>query len=454
LTIQVGASLSNLSSTFGASTTWVCPANVTAVQVEAWGAGGAGGSALRTPDNGSVEYGGGGAGGAYAKKTNYPVTPGAIYYINVGVGGTNNSSVNDTTVPGGDSWFNSVNSTNLVLVLAKGGAGGESAVGNTSTTRYGIGGTGTTSNSIGDVIYAGGSGATGASSSAGGGGSGAGNAANGTTATTNLGAIAPLGGGNGGTGPTTNSTIGGNGFGPGGGGSGARASGTLNAGGVGGSGQIILTVQAVAKASQVITFGLDPATATVGDPARTLIATSSAAGLEVTLTSSDTRVATITSRNTLNIVGAGTATITATQTGDGNYEAALPVSVILTVSPGGTPYSTWNGGSSTVTSDLLMKYALGGAAGPTATGAPSSTSLTGTTFSMTALVRTDDLKLGIVPKATTSLGGAWDYPVTTTGKNEGVNQLGVTTGWERKVFTVTRSANTKIFMKIEVSYSP
>jgi hypothetical protein len=73
---------------------------------------------------------------------------------------------------------------------------------------------------------------------------------------------------------------------------------------------------------------------------------------------------------------------------------------------------------------------------------------------MTALVRTDDLKLGIVPKATTSLAGVWDYPVTTTGKNEGVSQLGVTTGWERKVFTVTRSANTKIFMKIEVSYSP
>jgi hypothetical protein len=107
-----------------------------------------------------------------------------------------------------------------------------------------------------------------------------------------------------------------------------------------------------------------------------------------------------------------------------------------------------------VTSDLLMKYALGGAAGPEATGEASSTSLAGTTFSMTTLVRTDDMKLGIVPKATTSLVGAWDYPVTTTGKNEGVSQLGVTTGWERKVFTVNRLANTKIFMKIEVSYSP
>ena len=88
----------------------------------------------------------------------------------------------------------------------------------------------------------------------------------------------------------------------------------------------------MAKVPQTITFELDPATAKVGDAARPLIATSSS-GLLVTLNSSDPNVATITSGNTLNIVGVGTATLTATQTGDGNYEAALPVSVILTVSP-------------------------------------------------------------------------------------------------------------------------
>jgi hypothetical protein len=102
-------------------------------------------------------------------------------------------------------------------------------------------------------------------------------------------------------------------------------------------------VQAVAKASQVITFGLDPATATVGDDARTLIASSSS-GLPVTLISSNPDVATIIG-NTLNIVGEGTATITATQEGDGNYEAAIPVSVSLTVSPD------------------VLKYAFGSASG-------------------------------------------------------------------------------------------
>jgi hypothetical protein len=230
----------------GGSTTWVCPTNVTAVQVECWGAGGAGGSALRTPDSGSVQYGGGGAGGAYAKKTNYSVTPGTTYYLNVGVGGVNNSSINDTTVSGGDSWFNSVNSTNSLSVLAKGGAGGESAVGNNTTTRYGLGGVGTASNSIGDVIYAGGSGATGSSTGSGGGGSGAGYGVIGAIADGSVGGTAPSGGGNGGTGVADKSVAGGSGGFTGGGGGGARSStNNVSAGGVGGTGQVIVSVKTI-----------------------------------------------------------------------------------------------------------------------------------------------------------------------------------------------------------------
>jgi PKD repeat protein len=230
---------------FTSSGTWVCPANVTSVKVECWGGGGAGGSASRNPGTVNTEYGGGGAGGAYTKCNSYPVIPGNTYYISVGSGGFNNSAVNDTTVPGSDSWFNSINAPSTII-LAKGGAGGESAVGNTTTTRYGVGGTGTTTGSTGDVVYAGGSGATGAASAAGGGGSSAGTTVKGNDATTNIGATAPAGGGNGGTGPTTSSANGGDGFAPGGGGSGARDASLLGAervrdGGRGASGQVTLS---------------------------------------------------------------------------------------------------------------------------------------------------------------------------------------------------------------------
>jgi hypothetical protein len=455
LTITVAASASDVSLTYNSSTTWTCPANVTAVQVEAWGAGGAGGSALRSPDTGSVEYGGGGAGGAYAKKTNYPVSPGTSYYINVGVGGTNNSSVNDTTVPGGDSWFNSVNSTNLALVLAKGGPGGESAVGNTGTTRYGIGGTGTTSNSIGDIIYAGGGGATGASSSAGGGGSGAGNAANGTTATTNVGAVAPLGGGNGGTGPTNNSTIGGNGFGPGGGGSGARASGTLNAGGVGGSGQIILTVQAIAKADQSITFGA-LSKKTYGDSSFALTATASS-GFGVTYTSLDPSVASI-SGSTVTILKAGSTTITASQSGNENYNAAPSVPQILTVSAtsSGTTFASWSGNAA-VTSESVYKYAFG-AADTTSAPKEMTSSITPTTLSLTAVVRTDDPKLVVAPISRSSLSGDWTTSDKTVNEqdagDQNLNGLPLGPGLFRRVYSVARDNDSKRFLKLEVRYTP
>ncbi len=278
LTVTVALVISDLVSNFTTTGTWTCPANVTAIQVECWGGGGAGGSALRIPDSGSIEYGGGGAGGGYAKLNSTTVTPGTTYFISVGAGGVNNSAVNDTTVAGGDSWINATN-TPSTTIIAKGGAGGESAIGNTSTTRYGVGGTGTATGSVGDIVYAGGNGATSASSIAGGGGSSAGTGASGTAATSNAGATAPSGGGDGGTGQTISSGGGGNGSAPGGGGSGARASGTQQAGGTGGAGKIVLTVKTLSSTvilgSLAQTFDGTPKAAT---------ATTTPAGLAVNFT--------------------------------------------------------------------------------------------------------------------------------------------------------------------------
>ncbi len=452
LRIQVGSSLSNLSTTYGETTAWVCPANVTAVQVEAWGAGGAGGSGSK-PVSGNA-FGGGGAGGSYAKKSSVSVVPGTSYTISIGEGGVSAISPSLTTVSGGDSWFGS---GAVASCLAKGGAGGQSVISSGSGI-VGSGGVGSSAGSVGDVFFAGGNGLVGQGSptNTGGGGGGSGTTLSaGGSATSYLGATGVSGGGAGGNGKdSTGNGDGLQGGSPGGGGGGARGSsvGSQTLGGKGGAGQVVLTVVGMAKVPQTITFGLDPATANVGDLPRTLIATSSS-GLTVTLTSSDSAVATITSGNTLNIVGVGTATLTATQTGDDDYEAAIPVSVSLTVSAGG--FASWNGGSATMTSALLLKYALGGASSSTEASEATTSSLGATTFTMTAVVRTDDSsKLSIVPKATTSLSATWDYLVTTTGKIDGVSQVGVGTGCERKTFTVSRASNTKIFMKIEVSYTP
>lgn len=66
-----------------------------------------------------------------------------------------------------------------------------------------------------------------------------------------------------------------------------------------------------------------------GAPSFTLTATATS-GLPITYISSKTNVATVFS-NTVTIVGAGTTTITATQTGSPNFKGATPVKRILTV---------------------------------------------------------------------------------------------------------------------------
>ncbi len=90
----------------------------------------------------------------------------------------------------------------------------------------------------------------------------------------------------------------------------------------------VLTVN---KANQTITFAEGAwQTKTYGDAAFDLEASASS-GLDVSFESLNTAVATI-SGDTVTIVGAGTATIRATQSGNANYNAAEAVDRVLTVS--------------------------------------------------------------------------------------------------------------------------
>lgn len=225
---------------------WVCPANVTSVQVECWGGGGAGGSAARNGAGGAAT-GGGGAGGAYAKRNSIAVTPGAVYYIRVGEGGVNAATVNATQVSGGDSWFNETDAPSSTII-AKGGGGGGSAIG---VGIKGSGGT-PTPGSVGDVVHSGGFGIASTVTAFGGGGGGSGGTSSPGNAPASssdgLGAVAAFGGGNGGN---ANPVSGSSGAGqsptipPGGGGGGARdASSTLPAvrsGGNGAAGRVVVT---------------------------------------------------------------------------------------------------------------------------------------------------------------------------------------------------------------------
>jgi hypothetical protein len=96
------------------------------------------------------------------------------------------------------------------------------------------------------------------------------------------------------------------------------------------TGGTITNTVTVAKGTQNIIFGSLPINY-LGDAAFNLTATSSS-GLTVTYTSSNPNVATVLG-SLVTIVGEGSTTITASQAGDSNWNAATSVTQTLTIQP-------------------------------------------------------------------------------------------------------------------------
>ncbi|CCG54114.1 Protein of unknown function precursor; putative adhesin [Flavobacterium indicum GPTSA100-9 = DSM 17447] len=218
---------------------WVCPAGVTSIKVEAWGGGGGGGYA-RSTNRGA---GGGGGGGAYTVSNTIAVVPGTTYYYRVGSGGTGGTAAGTAATPGQSSCFSTAtNCGGTILASANGGGAGGSVTTNAPGTA-GAGGSGGTftSGSFNGGNGAAGSNGNGGGNGGGGGGGGAGTTANGGNASVLTGGTgATLYGGNGGNG--VNSSSGNSGLTVGGGGAGGHRMGGIDAaGGNGANGQIIIS---------------------------------------------------------------------------------------------------------------------------------------------------------------------------------------------------------------------
>lgn len=189
------------------------PGGVESITVQAWGAGGGGGG------SGTGSFGGGG-GGAYASQT-LAVSPGQVYTITVGTGGSGGDEASAVPSAGTDSSI-SLQGSGTALVKAAGGSAGSGSNG-------GIGGT--TANSVGTTKYAGGNGANSSGNSGGGGGGSATTTSAGGNATGSTGGTGTGSGGAGGAAAagTAGSTPGGGGGGKGNGSStsGAGAAGRV-----------------------------------------------------------------------------------------------------------------------------------------------------------------------------------------------------------------------------------
>jgi hypothetical protein len=210
----------------------------------------------------------------------------------------------------------------------------------------------------------------------------------------------------------------------------------------------------VAKGTQTINFGALPSK-TYGDIPFNLSATASS-GLGVTYSSSESNVASI-SGSTVTILKAGSTTITASQSGNDNYNAATSVYQTLTINASGTTFGGYFSGVSptNVGSDgltYLMKYALGGTNTNDRVAWPI-VSMNGSSLTLTANVRTNDTNLTIVGQSTTDLAGTW---TTISPNSNGVpstntNSSAVPAGCQRRDFTVSGGSNNRTFLKLKVS---
>jgi len=116
---------------------------------------------------------------------------------------------------------------------------------------------------------------------------------------------------------------------------------------------------------------------------------------------------------------------------------------------GMTPEVWLAGSGMTLGSELLLKYAVGGATSPAGSSESTVTVLDSNKLSLTAVVRTNDVSLSVVGEAGASLG-SWSSSGVSVAAS--LNQASVPEGCQRKVYSVDRSNSpTRQFLRLRVS---
>jgi hypothetical protein len=125
-------------------------------------------------------------------------------------------------------------------------------------------------------------------------------------------------------------------------------------------------------------------------------------------------------------------------------------SVLVTgsVTTGGQTFTNWAQGAPLTSANLLL-YSIGGATSPTAAnGTASTTTVTSSNLSITAIVRTDDTNLTVVGQALVDLAlGSWSTNGVTMSPSPDTN--GVPAGCQRQIWSTERGVAGKKFLRLQ-----
>jgi hypothetical protein len=158
-------------------------------------------------------------------------------------------------------------------------------------------------------------------------------------------------------------------------------------------------------------------------------------------------------------IGAGAYTyggIKADGSGAGPWDGTTNVNGVLTVQGSvGSTFSGWSGGATLDSANLGM-YAIGGASSLSATdGVEPSSTVSGGSLVLTAIVRVDDPKLSVFGEVVTSLAN-YGTPAATTMIDgaDAADQTGVPAGHKRQTFTVLQGADSRKFLRLKATLQP
>ena len=116
-------------------------------------------------------------------------------------------------------------------------------------------------------------------------------------------------------------------------------------------------------------------------------------------------------------------------------------------------FASWFGSPPPTDNRILLQYAVGGAAHPSATPEEMVTASDGGNLSVSAIVRVNDPKLRVVGQSSANLDGPWlDLTSYATGVLS-PDQSGVAMGCQRRIFFVQQGSESRLFLRLLVTLS-